>query len=55
MWGGLKIINSTGSATHVYNASQDNFFGLIKGHRYRIIFHVIGQSTNVFANYGWTN
>lgn len=55
MWGGLKIINSSGTGTHEYNASTDNIFGLVKGHRYRITFHVKGQSSNTFGNYGWTN
>lgn len=55
MWGGLKLVNSSGSSVHVYNASTDNIFGLVKGHRYRIMFHVKGQSSNSFANLGWTN
>ena len=55
MWGGLRVINSSGSATHVYDATKDNIFGLTKGHRYRIMFHVHGQSSNSFSSYSWTN
>lgn len=55
MWGGLKIINSSGSNTHLYDSSKDNFFGLIKGHSYIIRFHVTGQSHNTFDTFYWGN
>ncbi len=56
MWGGMKIINATTSSiSHTYDPAIDNYFNLIQGHTYIILFHVSGQSTNTFVNFGWTN
>ena len=55
MYGGLKLINSSGSGVHIYNSSTDNIFNLIKGHKYRIMFHVKGKSSNPFSDFGWSN
>lgn len=54
MWGGLRLINSTGTATHLYDAEKDNFFGLIKGHTYIIRCHISGKSS-ASASFGWSN
>lgn len=55
MWGGLKLLNSSGTQTHIYSAATDNIFELVKGHRYRIMFHVKGKSSNAFSTFGWFN
>ena len=58
MWGGLKVRNSTDGGVHIYDATKDNIFGLIKGHTYVFIISVKGKSSNSTAmgitnNMGW--
>lgn len=57
MWGGLKLVNSSGSELHEYDSAVDNFFNLVKGHTYIIRFHVSGKSSNSPSGgqWGWTN
>jgi len=55
MWGGLKIRNSINSGIHIYDASVDNIFGLIKGHTYIFIITVEGKSSNNFTSLGISN
>ena len=55
MWGGMKIVNcTTNSINHTFNET-DNFFNLMQGHTYIILFHVSGKSTNQFATFSWLN
>lgn len=54
MYGGLRLINSSGSEAHEYDSTIDNFFNLVQGHTYIIRFHVSGKSSNQPFS-GWIN
>ena len=53
MWGGFVLMNTNNIFDP--NATYDNRFGFIKGHRYMLQFEVKGQTTNSVTDIYWVN